>query len=237
MDAARFDNLTRHIGSRASRRRLLGGLLGGLLTRLGPEAAGAVHNGCRHAGLACARDTQCCSGDCLGNSTCACTRASQCPPSSNPCKKAVCSDTGKCTFGNRARGAACDDGDPCTEIGSCDNAGQCVGGARRGDCDGDDVCETELTTDEANCGACGMACTTLDPDPAVCPNGGCEGNGGPLCFSEEGQHCECQNGSCCVVDAENQLRACPCLPSGFACNKLTCCEGAAPGSCVNGVCP
>lgn len=106
MDAERFDDwtkaLTTNTGSRRQTLRLLaGGTLGALLGLRQRGETGAEH-GCRHAGRPCSRDGQCCSGDCLGNNTCRCARASQCPQPTDPCKKAVCTAKGKCTFGNKA---------------------------------------------------------------------------------------------------------------------------------------
>ncbi len=128
MDGQRFDDLTRSLAAVGSRRRLLSRLaaapLAALATLLAAESGRAEH-GCRHAGRACTRDGQCCSGDCLGNETCACTRASQCPPSTNPCKKAVCTAKGKCTFGNKADEVNCPDGTCCSGICSSQIGQEC----------------------------------------------------------------------------------------------------------------
>ena len=66
MDGTRFEALTRALaGAAPSRRRLLaglaGGALGGLLARLGPEAAAAQTATCKPAGRKVRKRTQCCS--------------------------------------------------------------------------------------------------------------------------------------------------------------------------------
>jgi len=129
VDAEHFDRMARTLGRSNSRRRVLGGLLGGalggLLTRLDPEEAGATHTGCRHNGTRCSRPGQCCSGRCAGNNTCQpCTGARQCPapPASVPCKKRVCTSTGKCVIKNKTDGVSCGDGSVC-QGGACVAAG------------------------------------------------------------------------------------------------------------------
>jgi hypothetical protein len=64
MDEGRFDNLTRVVGSKPTRRRAItmlgGGGLAALLARLDIGEAAA----CRKAKKSCKRDKQCCSGRC-----------------------------------------------------------------------------------------------------------------------------------------------------------------------------
>ena len=183
MDPDRFDRIAKSMAAPGSRRRVLGGLLGGalggLLARLGPEEAAATHAGCRHTGADCTRPGQCCSGRCAGNNTCQpCTSASQCPapPASEPCKKRVCTSTGKCVIRNKAEGTACpDDGNACTD-NRCDGTGTCIhppkpaGSACTSDdnpctddvCNAAGECTHPNTTDGADCG-----------DGKTCQNGVC----------------------------------------------------------------
>jgi hypothetical protein len=79
----------------------------------------ATRHGCRHAGSSCTSPGQCCSGRCAANGTCQkCTRASQCPapPANEPCKKRVCTSTGKCVIRNKKDDVACPDGTCCSGI-------------------------------------------------------------------------------------------------------------------------
>ena len=60
VDAERFDRITKSLASRATRRRLVGGLSGGILTAVVHiNAAGAT---CREVGSPCTERAQCCGG-------------------------------------------------------------------------------------------------------------------------------------------------------------------------------
>ena len=132
MNPKRFDTLTMTLSTTATRRgvvRLLAALpiTGGLITRLvGSSPEALASHGCRHAGKACARPGQCCTGTCLRNGTCSCNGRNRCPRPTNPCKKAGCKSSGRCVIKNEAAGVACsDDGNPCTKD-VCDGSGQCT---------------------------------------------------------------------------------------------------------------
>ena len=216
MDGQRFDELTRSLAAVASRRRLLTTITSGALATLGTLLAndsGRAEHGCRHAGRACRRDGQCCSGDCLGNNTCRCARASQCPQPTNPCKKAVCTGTGRCTFGNKANGVICPDGICCggncvdhstnpNNCGECGHvcqftnatarcaAGSCVLDTCDSgylDCDGiaTNGCEVDSLSDENNCGGCGNVCVS-----GTCEFGFCVAIcGDGICDAAAGENC------------------------------------------------
>ena len=162
MDQRIFDDLTRAAAAGVPRRALLRGLLGGVLGGaglLGPLGRGraAAGHGCRHAGRACTRDGQCCSGDCLGNNTCRCTRDGQCPQPTDPCKKAVCTATGKCAIRNRADGAACAGGACQDGACACIPSGQVNPSGFSSVCCDDNCCFDEtLPQDQCRCASgCG----------------------------------------------------------------------------------
>ncbi len=142
MDPGRFDTWVRSLVATPTRRGLLrlmtGTTLGGALALLG--AGGLADHGCRHPGADCARDGQCCSGRCSDRGRCLCTRAAQCPEPRNPCQKAVCTDAGRCTVGDRRAGAPCVAGDGCTDGDACDGSGECVPGTPR-DCPDGETCQ------------------------------------------------------------------------------------------------
>lgn len=79
----------------------------------------------------------------------------------------------------------------------------------RGDCDGDPAngCETDLSSDPANCRACGHGCVGVHVDVALCVDGRCEvldcepgfgdcdgqaenGCEGLICHHSHGDECE-----------------------------------------------
>ena len=200
MDPDRFDRIAKSLAAPGSRRRVLGGLLGGALGLLGRGRAAADH-GCRHPGAACTRGTQCCSRDCRSG-TCRCTRTSQCPRPGpdRPCTVAACDKaTGRCGFKNKPRGAPCDDGVACTTGDTCDGQGACRPGTPDDDlCTGEQVCASgqgcgcpggepdqcgsaddpicvALQTDVEHCGTCATDCTNPAPPNATpaCAAGRC----------------------------------------------------------------
>ena len=170
MDGDRFDRIARTLAAPGSRRRVLGGLLGG-------DRAAADH-GCRHPGRECARDGQCCSGDCR-DGTCRCTRAAQCPQpaADKPCKRAVCTSTGKCTFGNRVPGRACpDDGNPCT-TDTCNEFGECTHLNKHGE-----AC-TASTCEASTCSCQDGTCAPCTPSATPCSHAAPETCCSAICAS------------------------------------------------------
>ena len=212
MDEARFDALTRTLGTTHSRRRLtrlLGGLsLGGVLSALGgDDAAAALLLG----GARCTRKAECKSGRCLNpdrcdctkqgcTCTCACSKTTdppvRCMTPVNPCRKNVCTDTGRCVLKPK-----CADSNPCTDD-LCDNGvcshphkpngldcpgGKCLDGTCEppecsvpADCPGTDTdCQTRTCSD----GVCGLsfapAGTAITAQTAGdCQKTVCDGSGG-----------------------------------------------------------
>ena len=178
MDAEKFDDFARALGSVHSRRRffrtLAGGAAAALLGARGPEPAAAA--GCNKAGAGCGGRKKCCTGLTCQNGAC-------CPPAQ------VCGDA-CCPVGYACQNGAC-------VAGGGGGTGCPAGQAR---CNG--AC-TDLAT-PANCGACGKACpASTDPcQAAACLNGACgfrPANAGGRC--DDGSACTkndvCQaDGSC-----------------------------------------
>jgi hypothetical protein len=111
MDANRFDALTRALtGAASSRRRLLigvgGGGLGALATMFGLGETGASHSGCRHVGVHCNRNGQCCSSRCRNN-RCRAHSVGGCTAEKDICisNDTLCGDNVHCAC-NRTTGGA-----------------------------------------------------------------------------------------------------------------------------------
>lgn len=118
-------------------------------------------------------------------------------------------------------------GSPACFNGAC-GIGACANGYR--DCDGrtDDGCETQISTDVANCGACGKVCPAIANGTPACANGACgvgacnQGHGD--CDNNPGDGCESDLGG----DANN------CGQCGVACGNDQKCQG---GVCISKVFP
>ena len=124
-----------------------------------------------------------------------------------PCQRAICDPlTVQCALADKAVGAPCDDGDACTVVDSCDDAGQCVGSAR--DCDDDDDCTADTCTAEDGCQH------TVTPDVAC--------DDGSLCTTGE----ICSAAGECVGQAKDCGDQDPCTEDSCA---------AADGSCLHEV--
>ncbi|MBK8259177.1 MAG: DNRLRE domain-containing protein [Polyangiaceae bacterium] len=89
--------------------------------------------------------------------------------------------------GSCGQGCTFDNGNATCNAGSC-TLSTCNAGY--GNCDGDDLngCELDLTSDNSNCGACGVICTTTCAagtcaGPGCINPGGCAGNSAPTITS------------------------------------------------------
>lgn len=145
------------------------------------------------------------SGNCLVTRGMTCDN----PPGPCDSPKGVCEKDGTCSYEPLRAGTPCDDGDGCTTGEQCDGAGACTGGdpcetddpcatasCVGGRCEIDPVADgtqcgansanrccdgacVDISSDEANCGGCGVACqaddtcetvsatSTCDPAPAA----------------------------------------------------------------------
>jgi hypothetical protein len=120
-------------------------------------------------------------------------------------------------------GKKCDKSKDCCDGAKCKGGkkGKCKCKSGRDDCDGDGKCES-LDEDDANCGACGVACATGE----AC----CEAT----CIDVENNRANC--GSCGAVCGDPEIcasGACVlCLPAAPRCGD-TCCPS---DNCNNGTC-
>lgn len=240
VDADHFDRLARSLTRAASRRSLLGLLLGTSAIALGTRDAGAA---CKPGGAPCAGDGACCSGRCLGNGTCGCSKAKPfCQRPANPCKKATCDPaSGRCVIRNRPAGAGCpDDGNPCTKD-VCDGAGRCTHPPQDGASCADDG--NRCTRDV--CNAAGQCIHPQIDDYANCPDGICFDGAclactavGGLCSGDD-ECCQHRGGrsACLRGDGEfcgpSSLKICRSGVDG-PCESSCDCHGGAP--CENGRC-
>ena len=177
----------------------------------------AVACGFPNAGASC--DSGSCSfagcnadfGDCDGNT-------------GNGCETSLTttSDCGSCGVGCAFPNASA----TCSG-GSC-SFGACVGGFA--DCDGSSTngCEIELTSDDANCGGCGVACIGQQ----ACVGGSCvcqpDCRGGAECGNDG---CSGSCGSCGALETCNSMHRCVCQYQ--TCGSTCCGVGE---SCVAGRC-
>jgi hypothetical protein len=240
MDDRRFDALVRGLAGGASRRRVLGALVGGLLAGAGQRADAKP---CRKPGHWCTADSQCCNGTCNEPGICQCDpgeelclRDKGAPRCLTPCPDGQVFD-GKCSC------VCAEDGSPPAEDGTC----PCPPGQER--CFG--VC-VDILSDPDNCGGCVNFCglnQLCTGGVCSCPTSFC----GDLCLEAGAVCCDDSGGSgfcpapfaCCgggCVDLQSSPDDCG--TCGNACGGgQTCVEGAcrctAPGEtiCGNFCCP
>ena len=146
------------------------------------EEVTTTDHGCRHAGAGCRKGSQCCTGRCIRKRKCSCDASNPCPQPADPCKRAVCSATGKCVTETSVDTITCGDGECQRTVPQCRN-GQvqtCVAGqpstevcdGKDNDCDGVIDNGFDLKTDVNNCGECGHTCTVAH-GTATCSDGTC----------------------------------------------------------------
>ena len=175
MDSDRFDELSRALATRRSRRAVLGAIgaaLAGLVTGQAASAAPkkAKPSKCYGGGSHCTNGKQCCSGICSNRQCVAeiepeCTTAADCPAVAGDCQAATCVE-GVCGVENVAAGTGCDGG-------VCDGNGGCAGCLSGGDC-ASGICDN---------GACVPSCEEL-PDfgtPCTAGLGACLRDGVYVC--------------------------------------------------------
>jgi hypothetical protein len=148
------------------------------------------------AGTPCELEDPCAiEAECDGEGECTAVVTMECetPPSTCHMSPGACDPIeGECVYELRAAGAACEDGNGCTQGDTCDAAGLCAAGAM---CESDDACQVgacmgdacvfSAAADGTSCGAttaercCAGACADISTDAANC--GGC----GAVCQSDE----------------------------------------------------
>ena len=164
----------------------------------------------------CTTKDVCVAGECSGKPKCT-------DATNDPCSQPGCDETGKCVV-LPISGGACDDGNVCTQMDTCQQ-GLCVGEPL--DCDDNEVCTTDSCDADAGCqnipieGPCddGNACTTGD----MCIDGQCS-PGAPV---------DCDDGDICTDDSCDPGAGCkyvnnasPC-DDGNACTEGDICKGGA----------
>ena len=202
----------------------------------------------------CATTDECEQDDDLCNGAAACIEG-YCMPdpatvvkcdtsNDTPCSLTKClPGTGECVSGNLAEGAACSDGDGCTEGETC-QGGVCQGGTV--------VCQLGCDpTDEPGCAGCecedcvcaidsfccdalwDSSCATLCVDDCgqdcggpVEPNAGCQASTGPGCGGCSCESCVCGSDTFCCTDAWDSQ----CVSECKACG-VTCGGGGDTGGC------
>lgn len=239
MDGSRFDDLTRTLAGGLNRRRLLKGMVGGVLGGFAGLAG-------RGATAACPPGQAAVSGN-----RCVCKSTGR-PPGADgtcPCPSGLTNCGGDCVDTGRSSGHCGGCGQACP-VGPNVSAISCVRGACMivacspgyADCDGDpsNGCETALGTVEA-CAACGDVCPTAPPcRQSVCTGGVCDTVADP---AQNDLACPggiCCNGSCipaCVASDACHLAG-SCDPATGACTNPPAPAGTACGdtaSCAAGL--
>jgi hypothetical protein len=198
--------------------------------RFGPAAGDGLAGDCvgidTDGGSASAGETTSASTLGIESTTADC---GDCSVAEGPCWAAngTCNTaTGECEYEPLAIGTLCEDDDPCTMVGQCDGAGECVPGAivtcddpktcqaSPGECDANGDCVYELLPAGSDCED-GDGCTLGDTCDAA---GSCLA--GPNCASDD----PCQVGACeagaCAFSAAIDGTSCGADPAD------RCCAGA-----------
>ena len=191
-----------------------------------PRTAGTTCND----GNACTQVDTCQAGVCVGASPVVCTVLDQCHVAGtcNP-------TTGLCSNPEKPSGTACNDGNACTQVDTC-QVGACVG-ASPVVCTAQDQCHVAGTCnpatgvcsnpEKANGSACtdGNACTQTD----TCQAGACVGASPVVCAAQDQCHvagtCNPATGVCSNPEKANGS-ACA---DGSACTQADTCQA---GACV-----
>lgn len=155
-------------------------------------------------------------GVCDGGGGCTitqqCTTASDCPADPDPCRTAICTGSGRCSFDTASGGTPCTLG---TLVGVCDGGQcRCASGTRL--CDGRCV---NVDDDVDHCGRCNDRCDTAIGE--VCADGDCEcpgGSDGGVCGGQcvsllTTSHCgdcatSCGDNAFCDASRSNAVCAC-----------------------------
>ena len=180
-------------------------------------------------GNACSQTDTCQAGTCTGGSFVVCSASDQCHDAGtcNP-------STGACSNPARSNGAACNDGNACTQTDTC-QAGICTGSSAvtctaqdqchdAGVCNpSTGACTNPAKTDGTACND-GNACTQTD----TCQSGTCTGANAVVCSASDQCHdagtCNPATGACSN----------PAKPNGISCNDADACTQT--DTCQGGVC-
>jgi len=184
-------------------------------------------------GNACTQTDSCQSGACTGANPVVCSALDQCH-NAGTCN----TGTGLCSNPNKTDGAACNDGNACTQTDAC-QSGACTGANPvvcsaldqchdAGTCDmGTGVCSNPTKTDGAAC-TDGNACTQTD----TCQSGACTGANPGVCSALD----ECHDVGTC--DTGTGVCSNPTKTDGTTCSVGACSVGTclySPSGVQNGV--
>ena len=179
-------------------------------------------------GNACTQTDTCQSGACVGANPVTCTASDQCHLAG------VCdTGTGVCSNPSKPNATACNDGNACTQLDSC-QSGACFG-SNPVNCSDSNACTTDSC--DPGTGACsnpnlpngtscsdGNACTQSDS----CQSGVCTGANAVTCTASNSCHvagvCNTATGVCTNPNA----------PDGTSCDDANACT--ATDACQSGVC-
>ncbi len=137
-------------------------------------------------GNKCNGDETCNNGVCQAGTQPSCN-------DNNPCTVDDCDPATGCTHKPTEAGSACDDGNLCNGIGSCDGGGKCVIKPSQ-TCDDSNPCTDDICVPDKGCTAVNNALGCNDGDPCTtadkCSAGSCVG----------GAAVKCDDGRACTAD-------------------------------------
>jgi hypothetical protein len=180
-------------------------------------------------GNACTKTDTCSAGACVGAAPVTCAAADQCH-AAGTCNPA----SGVCSNPAKPDGAACNDGNGCTQTDAC-QAGVCTG-ANPVVCPAPDGCHVAGTCN-AMTGVCtnpakpdGSACSDSNPctQTDTCIAGACTGTNPVVCAAVDACHVA---GTCNVMTG---MCSSPAKPDGSTCNDGNACTQT--DTCVMGAC-
>ncbi len=178
-------------------------------------------------GNACTKTDGCSAGKCTGTNAVTCSASDQCH------NVGVCdTKTGACSNPNKTDGAACNDGNKCTQLDTC-QTGACLGGSpvtcvASDQCHGVGACDsaTGQCSNPIKTGSCddGDKCTKTD----TCQNGACLGANPVVCSASD----QCHDVGVCAK--ATGICSNPSKADGALCDDGNKCTQS--DSCLSGAC-
>ena len=187
MDADRFDDLTRRLGTSTTRRAALRGAAGGLLGVLGlNKTAGAQVSQAQCGNKRCQKDPEQCADGCvccLYHNSLGRVTNSRCRPPGTCGPGTEVSPTPTCPTGERF----------------CPGEGRCAACCADADCDDGDLCAGQAT---CNAGVCvsGNPVTCSQPPATSCDQSVCDSTTGGCITVPKNNGASCDTGASCRVN-------------------------------------